>query len=199
MNESQSNFESAPQAPPRPRPEPVPYQSYQGLQDVRRKSPIVAGLLSSLPGLGQVYVGYYLQGFVNVIIVGATISLMQSRLGDLMPLTAFFLVFFWLFNVIDASRRAMFYNEAMAGTDLGAFPENFRKKTRKKNFRMPGGQGTLVGGVVMIVLGGIALSHTLFNVPMDWLKDWWPAALVIGGVLLLVQSMRTSGKTGSRS
>jgi TM2 domain-containing membrane protein YozV len=190
MNETQSTYQSAPQAPPPPRTEPNPYSSYPWSQDMRRKSPILAGLLSLLPGLGQIYVGYYLQGFVNVIVVGATISLMQGRLGDLMPLAAFFLVFYWLFNVIDASRRALFYNEVMAGTDPKEFPENFR---------MPGSQGTLVGGVVMIVLGGVALSHTLFNIPLDWLEDWWPVALVIGGVLLLLQSTRKNGKPAGRA
>ncbi|MFZ0429436.1 MAG: DUF5668 domain-containing protein [Acidobacteriota bacterium] len=178
MNETQHNFQAAPQGPPPARPEPGPYQSYQWSQDLRRKSPILAGLLSLMPGLGQIYVGYYQQGFINVVIIGSTISLMQGRLGNLMPLAAFFLIFYWLFNVIDASRRAMFYNEIMEGTDPREFPENFQ---------MPGTQGSLVGGIILIALGAVALSNTLFDVPLDWLEDWWPAALILGGVLLLAQ------------
>ncbi len=190
MNETQTTHQPPPHAPYPPRTEPQSYQSSQWSQDLRRKSPILAGLLSLLPGLGQIYVGYYQQGFINLVIIGSTISLMQGRLGDLMPLAGLFLAFYWLFNIIDASRRAMFYNEVMAGADPGEFPENFS---------MPGGQGTLVGGIVLIVLGVIALSHTLFNLPLDWLEDWWPAALVIGGVLLLLQSMRKNGKTAGQA
>jgi len=31
------------------------------------------------------------------------------------PLLGFFLAFFWLFNIVDAARRATFYNEALVG------------------------------------------------------------------------------------
>ena len=36
--------------------------------DQRRKSPTLAALLSLMPGLGQVYVGYYQQGFIDIAV-----------------------------------------------------------------------------------------------------------------------------------
>lgn len=179
MNAAETPYQAATQAPPPPGHETRAYSAFHWSEDLRRKSPILAGVLSLLPGLGQVYLGYYQQGFINMLIVGSTISLLQRDLGTLAPLFGFFLTFFWLFNIIDATRRAMFYNEIMAGSDPKEFTENFR---------MPGSQGSLVGGVVLIALGGIALSNTLFDIPLDWLDEWWPLALVIGGVLLLLQS-----------
>jgi len=179
-------METATNMPPNSGPESTPpnYPSYsysrsQATQDSRRKSPILAGLLSLLPGLGQVYVGYYQQGFINLLVIGCTISLLATGLGPLTPLGGFFVAFYWMFNIIDASRRALFYNETLAGLEQVELPAELK---------LPSGQGTLLGGILLVCLGGIALSHTVFGYRLDWLEDWWPAALIIVGLVLIGQS-----------
>ena len=84
--------------------------------DPRIKSPVIAGALSAMPGLGQVYVGYYQRGFVHIFVVAGIIALLAADvLGPLIPLAGLFLGFFWLYNMIDAGRRAALYNQALSG------------------------------------------------------------------------------------
>src|SRR5512140_2655193 len=110
--------------------------------DPRRKSPALAAILSAMPGLGQVYVGYYQQGFAHVLIVATLILLLASRsVHALAPAFAFFLAFFWLYNMIDAFRRASFYNQALAGLASVQMPPDIT---------LPKGQGSLIGGVALI-------------------------------------------------
>lgn len=143
-------------------------------QDLGRKSPALAVFLSLImPGLGQIYTGFYEQGFTHALIVASLIAVLDYGIGAGEPLLGFFLAFYWLFNVVDAHRKAVFYNQAAAG------------------LRLPGeggmspGHGSLVGGAAMIAVGAILLAHTRFGYSLKWIEDWWPAALVlIGGYLV---------------
>ena len=140
-----------------------------------------------MPGLGQIYIGYYQQGFTNIVVVATIISVLAS-IGEHSAITPFlglFLAFFWLYNMVDAGRKATFYNQAVAGLGPLQVPEGDE---------LPGARGSLVGGVLMIVIGGIALAHTRFGLPLDWVERWWPMALVLMGGWLLFQSMIQKGK-----
>jgi len=148
--------------------------------DPRRKHPLLALVLSAMPGLGQVYVGYYQRGFVHAIVVGTLLALIHSGLGPLTPLAALFLAFFWLYNIVDAGRRAVLYNEALAGRAGIELPEDFKS---------PALRGSIPGGLAIIAVGGVLLSNTLFGVSLDWVRDWWPAALIIFGVYLVGRSI----------
>ena len=67
----------------------------------RRKLPVLAGCLSLMPGLGQVYVGYYRLGFIHMIVFGTTIALLANEVfPPLIPLLSIFLAFFFLFYVL---------------------------------------------------------------------------------------------------
>ena len=69
-----------------------------------RKSPALAAWLSLMPGLGQIYVGYYKAGFITILVVVSIIMLL-ARSGDSVgPFLGSFLAFFWVFNMIDAHR-----------------------------------------------------------------------------------------------
>ncbi len=149
-------------------------------EDPRAKSSVLAAVLSLMPGLGQIYIGYYVQGFTNIVVVASLITLLARGLGDLTPLAALFLAFYWLYNIVDASRRASFYNQALAGLGPMDLP---------KEIEMPAGGGSLFGGIALIVLGGLALAYTRFHVSMVWLERWWPAALVILGAYLIYKSL----------
>jgi len=36
-----------------------------------------------------------------------------------------------------------------------------------------------------VLVGVLALSHTLFGMPLDWIEKWWPLALIgVGGWLI---------------
>ena len=60
-----------------------------------------------MPGLGQVYVGYYQRGFIHVLVAATIITLLANGAADaLIPLLGLFLGFFWLYNMVDAYRRA---------------------------------------------------------------------------------------------
>ncbi len=164
-----------------------PWRSPSAIQeDPRSKSPVLAAVLSLMPGLGQVYVGYYVHGFTNILVIASLITLLARGIGDLEPLAGLFLAYYWLYTVVDAARRAAFYNQALVGLGPMELP---------KDLQMPGSGGSLFGGIALIVLGGLALAYTRFNVSLAWLERWWPLALVIAGVYLIYKSWAAKRKS----
>jgi hypothetical protein len=156
------------------------------IDDPRRKSPALAFVLSLMPGVGQIYVGYYQLGFTHAIIVASIIALLDSNnLRAAEPLLGVFLAFFWLYNVVDAWRRAEFYNNALAGIGPAKLPDEFAA---------PSGRGTLAGGAALVIVGLIALSNTVFGLPLDWLEHWWPVALIAVGAWLIYPSFAANKK-----
>jgi len=174
---------------PAAQPAPPPAAGYRRLlpaavADPRSKSPVLACILSAMPGLGQVYVGYYQRGFAHALIVATLITLLALDVGDLTPLLAIFMAFFWLYNIIDAGRRATLYNQALIGTEDIDLPSDFK---------MPGFQGSIFGGLILIGAGFILLMHTQFDYSLAWIEDWWPVAPMLLGLYLVVKAIQERG------
>jgi len=144
-------------------------------------------LLSIMPGLGQVYVGYYRIGFAHMVVFGATISILAAdAVPDLIPLFGIFLPFFFLYNIVDAGRRAMFYNQALAGIEGVDIPPEMKMPT-------PG--GSIAGGFALIVIGAVLLSNSLFGQSLTWLKEWWPVIPVALGVWLVFRGIQEKAES----
>lgn len=141
-----------------------------------QKSPTLAAVLSLMPGLGQVYVGYYLAGFVNILVVALLINVVAHMHGPgPQPFLGLFLAFFWLFNMFDASRRATLYNRYIAGTREVAPPTD----------------SPLVGGVILLIVGILLTLAITFDIRLAFLETIWPLILVAAAVYLLVKYWRT--------
>ena len=167
--------------PPRP-PQPMPF-------DPRHKSPIMAGILSAMPGLGQVYVGYYQRGFVHAAVVATLIAILASEvLDEMTPMAAIFLAFFWLYNIIDAGRRAALFNQALTEG------ESFQPIGLPDDALAPGPHGSLIGGTVLVVVGFVMLLHTRFDMRLEWIEDWWPVAPMALGAYLIFLALQDRRK-----
>jgi hypothetical protein len=188
---SGTQFSTSPAGPgtleaPAPSPASGPVQpswspSMAALADPRRKSPALACVLSLMPGLGQIYVGYTTRGFVHAITVASLITILNlDGMDETQPLFAIFLAFFWLFNIIDAGRRASLYNYALSGLAQIDLPEDLRAG---------GLRGSILGGVVLVAIGGIVLSHTIFGASLAWVADWWPVAPILLGFYLIARAI----------
>ena len=173
------------EAPIEPQPAPAPGRHAPSpawpaaqLRESRTKSPVLAAILSLMPGLGQVYVGYYPRGFLHCIVVAGVISVLASAEGEpaYLPLLALFLAFFWLYNVIDAARLASLYNQALAGGREPDLPEGFK---------LPGIGGSIVGGSILIAASLVVLLHTRWGLRLDWVEEWWPVFPLLFGVYLV--------------
>ena len=129
-------------------------RSYPPPPDPRRKSPGLAALLSIVPGLGQVYVGYYQRGFIHAVTAFSIIALLSTEFGGdaLPPLLGPFLAFFWLYNIIDAGRRASLLNFALVGVEPIDLPSDFRA---------PGFGGSIAGGIALIAFGAWLVAKAL--------------------------------------
>ena len=153
----------------------------------QRKSPVIAGLLSLMPGVGQLYVGYYKLGFIHNVVFGTTITLLAAGGGPflaLVPAMAIFLPFFVIYSIVDASRRANLYNLALDGGEGIDLP------SIAMDISLPSLEGSIGGAVILIVLGVVLLSNTLFGIPLDWLAAWWPVIPLGLGVHLLVKALK---------
>ena len=175
-----------PPAPPAP-----PYAAPPGAYAVpppppprpRRKSAVLSGILSLMPGLGQIYVGHYQRGFIHALVVASTITLLASGAGDsetLAPLFGFFLSFYWLYNIIDAARLANAYNDMAAG----ATPEERAELARSRR------TGSVGGGLVLMLFGLLILLNKVFDVSMAWLENWWPLAPIGLGAYLIYRGIQ---------
>ena len=89
MSESQS-------APPPPyqaseipsRPAPPRRSTVYG--EGRTKSPVLAALMSLMPGLGQCYVGYYQVGFIIILVIVSVITILIQEIEPIKPFFGLF-------------------------------------------------------------------------------------------------------------
>lgn len=153
------------------------------LDDPRRKSPWLAAILSGMPGLGQIYIGYYQTGFVHALVAGGLIAIIAGEVfnQDLVGVVGFLLAFFWLYNMIDAARRASLYNQALSGLRPMDLPEDAKA---------PSAPGSLAGGLALIAAGFVLFSNTMFGVSLHWISNWWPMGLVLIGAWLVYGDYR---------
>ena len=104
------NTQQAQHAPPQQQPQQnwQPSPALASTPDPRLKSPLLAMLLSCMPGLGQVYIGYYQRGFIHILVAASLIAFLSAsgHMNPLIPMASFFLAFFWLYNIVDAGRRS---------------------------------------------------------------------------------------------
>nr|MEE4266420.1 hypothetical protein [Candidatus Krumholzibacteria bacterium] len=156
----------------------TPYRVPGGPGEGRQKSPMLATLLSLFPGLGQVYTGYYHTGFMFALTVTGIIFILNTSAGNfLAPFLGPFMAFFWIFNMIDANRRAQHYNRVLSGMAVEEIPEDFQTA---------GGKGSMPAGIALVVIGTLIVLDLNFGVSLSWLKDWWPLGLIgLGGWLIL--------------
>ena len=150
----------------------------------RRKSPALASLLSIFPGLGQVYVGYYIRGFTQLLVVAAMITFLSNYHGfgaGPRPLIGMFLAFFWIYSIIDAGRLASLYNDLVAGMTPGDLRSQISLPTRG---------GSIAGGATLLLIGFLLFLNTMFDVSLDWVGDWWPILPFGLGAYLVVQGIR---------
>jgi len=178
----------SPEVPPPPTP-PLPAAAYTPgsttyTRGLHRKSPMLACLLSLMPGVGQIYVGYYKLGFIHNLIFGATIALLTGVRGPnpLLPVLGIFLAFFFVYNVVDAGRRANLYNLALDGMEGIEMPS--------MSMTLPSFGGSIGGGVALIVVGVILLANTRFGISLEWIEEWWPLAPIGVGAYLLAKAVQ---------
>jgi hypothetical protein len=142
----------------------------------------MACILSVVPGLGQIYVGYYGLGFLHAIVASAVFTmLVSSPDSDVLPFGVIFFIFFMLYNIVDAGRRAALYNLAIAGVPGVELPQQMR---------MPRPGGTIFGGVAFIVVGFILLMNTKFGASLEWVAEWWPLAPMLFGAYLITRAIQ---------
>lgn len=154
--------------------EPAPPAA--SVPEVSRKNPWLAALLSAFPGMGNIYNGLYMRGITFFLIILSMMGI-TSRGHDLF---AFGVAFFWFFNVIDAYRQATLINYGYA-QDLGLvdLPRHPRAS-----------QGGVAAGVLLTLIGIVALLDRYFDIRLDWVFDLWPFALVVLGGWLIWASLR---------
>ena len=158
-----------------------------------RKSPVLACVLSLLPGVGQVYVGYYKLGFIHNLVFATTVFLLVSFGNEAVgPLFGIFIAFFFVYNVVDAGRRATLYNLALDGIADIELPQEMDSP-------LPNMGGSIVAGVVLMVLGVVLLLNTAFGVSLAWVEQWWPLAPILMGGYLFRTAWRERHQTAAES
>ena len=169
------NMNPTPPPPPAlPEPEAVP--------SVSRKNPIVAAILSLFPGVGNLYNGLYMRGLAFFLICTSMIILTATQ----EPLFGLGIAFFWIFNMVDAYRQATLINYGYA-QDLGIDEPQKLSGT---------GQGGLMVGIILFLIGGFALSEQLgLRIDLNWLIDLWPVVLMGIGAWLIFDTVRDKMKS----
>ncbi|MFP5286301.1 MAG: LiaI-LiaF-like domain-containing protein [Thermoanaerobaculia bacterium] len=169
---------------PEPQPQPVPpvaavppaVPSPQTLPaPIGQKRPFFAAALSLFPGMGHVYNGLYVRGFTLFLITMSLLAL-ADRNEIFVPVA----IFFWIFNVLDAYRQATLINYGYA-QDLGLvdLPQHPRAS-----------QGGLAAGIILTLIGIVAVLEEYFHVDLEWVFDLWPVALLGLGLGLIWSSLR---------
>ena len=166
-----------PALPPGARRYDSPAPSSQASPNTR--TPILAGILSIFPGLGNVYNGLYLRGITIFLIFMGLIALASGTRPPEAVIMIFMVIFVWLFNLFDAYRQATLINYGFTpDLDLAAKP------------RIPAwGSGGLAAGVAVFLVGFYGFLRERFDIDLSLLVDNWYLLFMVFGAILIVRTV----------
>lgn len=175
-----------------PRP-PVP-EHYPPHRSPHHRAPLLAGFLSVVPGLGNVYNGLYIRGLsffflINGLFVLAFQVGSRHKSEHMLALIIPTMVFFWFFNLFDAYRQAVLINYG-GGTDLGL---SERPKLAGQ------GSGGMMLGVALALVGLYGLLDSLFGIDLSLLLDYWYIVFLALGGWLIYQSLQSRREAAQAS
>lgn len=133
--------------------------------------PALALLLGFIPGVGAIYNGQYLKAFVQVVIFGFLIALVNGANGFLSPLAGIAVAAFYFYMVIDSYHTAKRLEAGLPAPDvlnLGA-----------EQINAP------IAAIVLIAIGVLFLLRSLGFFFYDFSRFLWPILLIAVGVYLL--------------
>ena len=144
----------------------------------RLKLPWLAFVLTVLPGLGQVYVGFVVRGIAEFATWWLLCMLVGHGLGAILPLAAALSVMgFWYWCGIDALRRAREVN----ARGFRPTAEEARSITRGP----VGEQELRFAGVMLVVVGALLFAQEVGGVVLDLFRVGWPVGLIVLGAWIL--------------
>lgn len=164
--------ESSAPPPFLPRPSPPASTAGSGLPQ-----PVLAGLLGLVPGLGAVYNGQYVKGFLHVIIFGLLIAIVDSSHGG--PPFIMMLMLMVLYMPIEAFRTAKAMRRGEKVDELsGLIGELMRSSSESPAV-----------GVIVIAVGVLLLLFNLGVIRFEAVLPFWPLLLIGFGAYRLYMSI----------
>lgn len=142
-------------------------------------SPGAALGLGFIPGVGAIYNGQYAKAFVHVVILGILISILNSgAAGPFEPLFGLMLMAFFFYMALEAYHTA---KKRQAGLPVDEW----------SGFLSPGrGLGRTGGALILILLGVVFLLNNLGVFSLSAMLKYWPVALILVGLMMLVERLR---------
>lgn len=163
-------------ARPQPDPGPNPYFQPTASTAPIRTSPGLAFILGLIPGVGAIYNGQYLKGFIHAAVFGLLMSIASSVDGDAGRSFLVALVMGWYFYMpFEAYHTA---KKRQMGIPVDEWSSIVSSRSWDSG-RLP------VGPVLLIVLGVVFLLDELNILPIRDLVRFWPVVLIAVGVYLL--------------
>lgn len=179
----------APADPPPPPPPPPPRAAAAAIppprsdyDDPKVPTPFLAGLLGIFPGLGAVYNGQYVKGFIHVIIFGLLMTIAEgSRSGEalMVPIVALF----FLYMPIEAVRTAQAMRRGEQVDELSGVAGPLLRASRHSP----------VMGAGLILFGVFALLVNLDIFRFQDIQPFWPVILIAFGGYQLYAGLKSSG------
>lgn len=189
-----------PSTPPPPAPQPMPASPYTApeatpyttAQPVRPpitdpgSSPGLAFLLGFIPGVGAIYNGQYVKGFIHVVVFGVLIAIVNDdqMSGNLQPLFGMMIavwVFYMAFEAYHTAKRRQL------GQPVDEFSSIVPRAGHPARFPL--------APTVLIAVGVLFLLHNLNILRIGELVRYWPVALICLGAYMLYE--RLSGHAAS--
>lgn len=137
------------------------------------KNPWLAGMLSLFPGMGNVYNGLYVRAITFFVLIATCIYLADRGTDE--PIFGLATAFLWIFSILDAYRQATLINYGYVDDLSAASPA---RGTSARSER-------LFAGVMLLILGAVAVLKVYLEIDFDWVFRLWPLALLgVGGWLL---------------
>lgn len=142
-------------------------------------SPVLAGILGFIPGVGAVYNGQFAKGILHVVIFGLLVSIIAAEgTGDLRPMFVFLLILFGCYMPVEAYRTARAIEQGEPTEEFSGILSVFGGK-----------RPSPAGGIVMIILGVLFLFNTLGYWRLGDLVHYWPVLLIALGIYMLYRNV----------